>query len=81
MLSIYPNPNDGNFMISFNVAIKGTYKLELTNALGQLIYKDELKDYSGSYKKQMSVVDYGKGVYTITLTNDKNEVVKKIIVY
>ena len=81
MLSIYPNPNDGNFVISFNVAIKGTYKLELTNALGQLIFKDEMKDYSGTYKKNMSVVDYGKGVYTITLTNDKNEVVKKIIVY
>ena len=81
LLSIYPNPNDGNFTISFNVAVKGTYKLELTNALGQLIFKDELKDYSGAYNKQLSVVDYGKGVYTITLMNEKNEVVKRIIVY
>lgn len=80
-LSIYPNPNDGNFTVNFNTAIKGDYKVELTNALGQLIFKDELKQYSGEYHKKLSVVDYGKGVYTITLTNEKNEVVKKIIVY
>jgi len=80
-LSIYPNPNDGNFNVSFNVLDKGTYTLELTNALGQLIYKEELKNYSGAYRKPFSVVEYGKGVYTITLTNDKQDVVKKIIVY
>ena len=80
-LSIYPNPNDGNFNVSFNATEKGTYKVELTNALGQLIFKDELKDFFGTYTKQLSVVDYGKGVYTITLINDKNEAVKRIIVY
>ncbi len=81
LLSIYPNPNDGNFNVSFNVSVKGTYTLELTNALGQLIFKDEVNDFSGQYTKQLSVVDYGKGVYTISLTNEKHEVVKKIIVY
>ncbi|HLC82989.1 MAG TPA: T9SS type A sorting domain-containing protein, partial [Bacteroidia bacterium] len=80
-LNIYPNPNDGNFNIIFNVNTPANYTLELTNALGQLIYKEELKDFSGSYNKPFSVIDYGKGVYTITLTNDKHDVVKKIIVY
>jgi hypothetical protein len=60
---------------------KETYRLELTNALGQLIFKDQISEYTGLYKKQLSVVDYGKGVYTITLTNEKQEVVKKMVVY
>jgi hypothetical protein len=81
LLSIFPNPNDGNFNVSFNVLDKGTYRLELTNALGQLIFKDQISEYTGLYKKQLSVVDYGKGVYTITLTNEKQEVVKKMVVY
>ncbi len=80
-LNIYPNPNDGNFNILFNANVVGDYTLELTNALGQLIYKEELKNYSGAYRKPFTVVEYGKGVYTITLTNDKHDVVKKIIVY
>jgi PKD repeat protein len=81
LLSIYPNPNDGNFNVSFTTSEKGTYKIELMNALGQLIFKDEVKDFTGTYTKQLSVVDYGKGVYTISLINAKNEVVKKIVVY
>ena len=80
-LNIFPNPNDGNFNVSFTTSEKGTYKIELINALGQLIFKDEVKDFTGTYTKQLGVVDYGKGVYTISLINSKNEVVKKIIVY
>ena len=80
-LTIYPNPSDGFFTISFNIVTKSTYKVELFNSLGQVIYKDVLNDYIGNYSKQLSVVDYGKGVYTLTLTNSRNETVKKVIVY
>ena len=81
LLNIFPNPNDGNFNVSFTTAEKGTYTIELINALGQLIFKDVVTDFTGTYAKKLSVVDYGKGVYTISLINSKNEVVKKIIVY
>jgi PKD repeat protein len=80
-LLIYPNPNDGNFNISFHSSERGNYKIEIVNALGQLIFKDELKDFSGNYNKRMSVVEYGQGIYTISLTNSKNETVKKVVVY
>jgi PKD repeat protein len=80
-LLIYPNPNDGNFNISFYSAERGNYTVEIVNALGQLIFKDDLKDFSGSYNKKMSVVEYGQGIYTISLTNSKKETVKKIVVY
>jgi trimeric autotransporter adhesin len=80
-LLIYPNPNDGNFTISFNASDKSNYKVEIVNSLGQLIFKDDLKDFSGHYSKKMSVVEYGQGIYTISLTNSKNETVKKVIVY
>jgi hypothetical protein len=81
VLLIYPNPNDGNFNISFTSAERSNYRIEIVNALGQLIFKDDLKDFSGHYNKAMSVVEYGQGIYTISLTNSKNETVKKIVVY
>lgn len=80
VLSIYPNPNDGFFTISFTVLKKSTYTLELKNALGQLIYKDVLIDYAGKYTEKLNLAEYGKGVYTISLTNSKNETVKKIVI-
>ena len=81
LFGIYPNPNDGNFNVTFTSADKSTYKLELFNALGQIIFRDDLVDFKGVYTKKLSVTEYGKGVYTITLTNSKNETVKKVIVY
>jgi hypothetical protein len=80
-LSVYPNPNDGHFTVSFTSGDRDTYRVEIVNALGQLVYRDDVKEFTGTYKKEMSVVEYGQGVYTISLTNSKNETVKKIIVY
>lgn len=80
-LLIYPNPNDGNFTISFNSSERANYKVEIVNSLGQLIFKEELKDFNGHYSKKMSVVEYGQGIYTISLTNSRNETVKKVVVY
>jgi PKD repeat protein len=81
LFTIYPNPNDGNFNVSFNTDTKATYKLELRNTLGQLIYQETLTDFTGSYSKQLNVEEFGNGIYMISLTNEKSETIKKVIVY
>jgi large repetitive protein len=80
-LSVYPNPNNGNFIISFMSPDKGSFIVQIINTLGQIIYSDDVRDFTGIYKKEMSVVEYGQGVYSISLTNSNNETVKKIVVY
>lgn len=79
--NIYPNPSDGNFNVAFNVNNKADYKLELRNTLGQIVYSEVLTDFTGSYSKQLNVVEYGKGIYMISLTSSENETIKKVIVY
>jgi PKD repeat protein len=81
VLLVYPNPNDGNFTLSFLATESSDYKIEITNAIGQQVYVENMTDFSGSYSKQLSVIEFGQGVYTISLTNSKKETVKKIIVY
>ena len=78
---IAPNPNAGNFNISFDSSTKENYKLELRNVLGQIIYQEILTNHIGLYSKQFEVAEFGKGIYMISLSDGKNEVVKKIIVY
>jgi PKD repeat protein len=80
-LSVYPNPSDGYFTISFNAIVKSTYTVELRNTLGQLIYKDVVTDYNGTYSKPLTVAEYGKGVYVISLIKSNNITVKKVVVY
>ena len=79
--TIYPNPNSGNFNLSFNVTERETYKIELKNTLGAMVFQETLAAFSGTYSKQMDVTKYGKGIYLIGLTNSKNETVKRVIVY
>ncbi|MBI2270447.1 MAG: PKD domain-containing protein [Bacteroidetes bacterium] len=83
--TIYPNPNDGNFNIAFNAVEKANYRLELKNTLGQLIFRETLSDFAGSYSKQLNIAEYGKGVYMINLiplsSGTRNEIVKKVMVY
>jgi hypothetical protein len=79
--TVYPNPNNGIFNVSFSIASKATYNLEIKNTLGQLVYHETLIDFNGQYSKQMDVSQLGKGLYLISLTNPNNQTIKKIIVY
>ena len=80
-MNIFPNPNSGNFMLSFQTQNKDNYNLRIINALGQTVYEENLNDFSGDYSKKMDVGTYGKGVYMLSISNSKNETMKKVIVY
>lgn len=80
-LAVYPNPNDGNFTISFEVPERSTYTLKVVNVIGALIYNEVLTDFDGKYSKQMNFGRLAKGVYLISLTGSESELVKKVVVY
>lgn len=79
--TVFPNPNKGQFEVSFSLTEKDDYVLELRNALGQLVWKQQLEHFLGEYKKAFDITEYGKGIYTLSLTNSKKESIKKVIVY
>lgn len=79
--TIYPNPGDGNFNVSFTVNLKTTYKLELKNTIGQVVYQETLTDFSGHYLKQMDISQFGKGIYILSLSNAGTASVRKVVVY
>ncbi len=80
-LLIYPNPNNGNFIVSFSSAEKAHYKIEVISVIGQVVFKEDLSDFSGTYSKQLSLTEFGKGIYAISILNSKKGILKKIIVY
>ena len=79
--TVYPNPNDGNFFVSFDVPQRNTYTLKMINIIGALIYEETLTDFEGKYSKQMNFENFGKGIYLISLSDTDSEIVKKIIIY
>lgn len=80
-LNIYPNPTSGEFSMTMNSASFSDYTIELTNMLGQVIYNDELKAFSGSYTKTFDVSSSGKGVYLMTIRNNESQMQRKVVVF
>ncbi|RLF01653.1 MAG: hypothetical protein DRJ64_10350 [Thermoprotei archaeon] len=80
-LSIYPNPNKGNFTLEINSTSNKTqdYQLEVYSVMGKLIHQEKLKGGS-SIRKQMHFETLSKGVYFIRLRNEEGVTVRRLIV-
>lgn len=71
-LSLYPNPNNGNFILNAEVKPNEVAYIEIINNLGQLIIQQKLvsgKEHSFSFTNKLS-----KGIYQLQLKKN-NEIV------
>jgi hypothetical protein len=72
--SVYPNPSNGEFTINLNSSVK-TAAISVKNVVGQTILNKTV-NISGRTTESISLTDYSKGVYFLTVNN---ETVKLII--
>ncbi len=80
-LDVYPNPNEGLFTVSFNTSTLDNYVVKVVNAIGQTVYEQKLENFSGKYSKNIDITTFRKGVYMLSVSNSKNETIKKVIVH
>lgn len=81
VMHIVPNPNNGEFMLTFDIAKADDYVLEIHNTLGQIVYSEQLNTFSGTYSNKIDLREYGRGAYTIRLRSTHNEVVERVITF
>lgn len=62
---VYPNPSNGNLKIKTN--INQSFKIEITNSLGQIVYHD---DYYINSQLIDNIPELKSGFYTVHLTNN-----------
>lgn len=80
-LNVYPNPNNGQFAVSFTIEKQDNYTVKITNTIGQTVYEEALNNFTGTYSNKIDIASFGKGVYMLNVSNSRNETVKKVIVY
>jgi len=76
-IAVYPNPNNGVFVIDIPEGNRDNYVVEIRNALGQLIYTDKIQ--TGGLKN-INVSGESKGVYSLTIQSQKAKLINKIII-
>mgnify|MGYP001586343625 CR=1 FL=1 len=77
---VYPNPNNGQFMIELTNTKKDDYLIEVRNIIGQLIFAEQIDDVSGNFTKEIDLSGR-KGVYFLSISNSSGTRTEKLIVY
>jgi len=72
-IRVFPNPNNGKFTIELN----DTYKLEIYNILGTLVFQKNRSELS----EKIDLCIFSKGIYFVNISNSKTKTVtKKLII-
>jgi hypothetical protein len=79
-LMIYPNPTDQIVNIQFSITVKQSIKIRLINTIGEIIFIEDLQNYSGDYSKKINLEGYSKGIYFLKIITEKGIAVKKIVI-
>lgn len=80
-LTIFPNPSSDIITIEFDAVKKENYTIQISNALGQIVFRDDLVQFFGVYSNQINLSTFKKGMYFVSFTSNYAETIKKIIVY
>ncbi|MBI3883504.1 MAG: T9SS type A sorting domain-containing protein, partial [Sphingobacteriales bacterium] len=75
---ISPNPNNGQFSISYVLPQNKEGKLEIYNTLGELVYKQRLPQWSSLQRIRLPYIT--SGVYFCAISSNNFKMVVKVIV-
>jgi hypothetical protein len=82
-ISIVPNPNKGDFTIkgSLGTTTDREVNLELTDVLGQVVYKDKVMARSGKLNSSIHLgSQLANGMYLLTVRSDESSIVVHMII-
>jgi len=77
-VTILPNPNQGRFTFYFSVPNATDVTVEVSNAIGQSVFNETLRNFEGTYRKDMDLTSMSSGVYYLKLTRNGETSTHKI---
>lgn len=80
-LEAYPNNPDRNQLnLRFTAPAKGDVSIVVTNPKGKEVAKRDIKDFSGEFVGQIDLGKNPKGAYFVTVTQNEDGAVKRIVI-
>lgn len=78
-LQFAPNPNDGDFNLSFDLPNIGNTEIRVYDGNGRQVYYEMLGNFSGKYSNRINISDEPNGIYFLLITQGEQQFSKKII--
>lgn len=79
-IQIMPNPSDGNFIIDFSAIDNDFLSISITNAVGLIVFHEELKTIPSSKQIEINLSSYPSGIYTIRFLGHNFSIVTKAVI-
>jgi hypothetical protein len=82
-LQLLRNATSGNYILNFKTVKEkeDNYTVEISNALGESVYKEILTGFTGNYNREFDLLRYGKTAYLITISSSTEKIVKRVVAY
>jgi PKD repeat protein len=77
--SIFPNPNNGKFVLEINSSKGITTDLKIINTLGATVYEESGVNINGKLVKSFNL-DLNSGIYFLVLQNGDKKVIQKLFI-
>ncbi|TAF31556.1 MAG: T9SS C-terminal target domain-containing protein [Cytophagales bacterium] len=78
--NVYPNPNDGNFTINFDVKKKATINVSVTDINGREVYSDKKENFVGNYNQKILLSNTTPGAYIVKIAEGKKVRTQRIVI-
>lgn len=79
-MQLSPNPNNGNFIVSFTGTKNQKGSIKLVDMLGRVVYNKELMLSSGINPIEISAPNLKKGIYFFELQTENGKQTKKLVI-
>ena len=77
--TLYPNPNNGRFVLELNSARASTVDIQVVNALNSLVYEDQGIEVKGKLLKNINL-NLQSGVYFLIINTGEEKAMQKLII-
>jgi hypothetical protein len=78
-MTVYPNPNSGEFMMKIGTSKPGNYQLSIFSSGGNLIHQESCA-INYNYARSFTDLKVTPGIYFIKLSSNTESVIKKVII-
>lgn len=80
LVSLSPNPNNGNFAINYFSVTNKKVKIKIVDILGQILLANEINLTKGTNQMDMSIPNLKKGIYFLEFESDNNKHIEKVVI-
>ena len=68
-ISIYPNPNNGEFIIDYLKGVSSTHQIIIMDILGKVVYSETILEHYKPFKASIKLHGFEEGVYILRISN------------